>query len=561
MIEKIIINNFKNIKTLELSLENVNVLVGANNAGKSSILQAIQFAVSVAQTTSLENSRWKRNPDMLPTSLTPDQLIYTPVKDVYKLGNGGRLKIERADGIQIEFLEKETNQHCKVLIRRGKNKNIATEIHNKNLGNRIRNLSNPFAVYVPGLAGIPSAEQFRSPGILTRAAARGDANNFFRNIIFLLHQNTTKWEKFTLDFNSIFPDISIKVKFDFEKDEFIGVFAIVDKKELPIDAAGTGVLQTLQILSYINLYKPQLLILDEPDSHLHPNNQRLLAEKLHELAIENDFQIILSTHSRHLLYSFEDIAKINWISNGEIIEEDINIINVLIDLGALDKGDFLRDENIKLVVLSEDSDTTQLKQIIISSGFEENQFEIWSYEGCSDIKTANVLAAFIKKNSPNIKIALHRDRDYNTTEELDAIFSNLKEDIEYPFVTDGYDVESHYLKAQVLSDFCDDISIEDSAEVINQAVVETRDVSFSKLLNTLTDKSLKNREGHNAAGNATIANQLLDENPISYCYSKKTFKKVKKLLQDKGIRLNIKQTSEALKSPIFVKAKEDIEQV
>ncbi len=82
------------------------------------------------------------------------------------------------------------------------------------------------------------------------------------------------------------------------------------------------------------------MILDEPDSHLHPNNQRLLAEKLHSLAVENDFQIILSTHSRHLLYSFEDLAKINWISNGKIVEEDINIINVLVDLGALDKGDF-----------------------------------------------------------------------------------------------------------------------------------------------------------------------------------------------------------------------------
>src|SRR5690606_24248264 len=177
---------------------------------------------------------------------------------------------------------------------------------------------------------------------------------------------------------------------------------------------------------------------------------------------------------------------------------------------------------IKLVVLSEDSDTNQLTQIIKSSGFVDNEFEIWSYEGCSDIKTANVLAAFIKKNSPNIKIALHRDRDYLTQEELDNIFNNLKEDIEYPFVTDGYDVESHYLKAEVISDFCEGLTLDLAQAAIDQAIQETRDDSFAKLLNTLTDKSLKNREGHNAARNAATATQLLDENPIRYAYSKKT---------------------------------------
>lgn len=558
MIEKIKIKNFKNIEEVELILEPVNVLVGSNNSGKSSILQAIQFAVSIAQTSTLENTWWRRNSNILPTSLTPDQLIYTPIKNVYKLGHGGKLDIERDKGIQIEFFEKDTNEYSKVLIRRGKNKNIATEIHNQVLGQQLRSIDEPFSVYVPGLAGIPTSEEFRSPGILSRAAARGDANNFFRNIIYQLKTNDEKWTTFINDFKYIFPNTDINVNFNFEKDEFIDINIVHSNKSLPIDSAGTGILQTIQILSYINLYSPKILILDEPDSHLHPNNQRLLAEKLHSLAIENDFQIILSTHSRHLLYSFEDLAKINWISAGKIVEEDINIINVLVDLGALDKGDFLRNENIKLVVLSEDSDTNQLSQIIKSSGFDENEFEIWSYEGCSDIKTANVLAAFIRKNSPNIKIAIHRDRDYYEQNEIDSIFENLKEDVEYPFITNGYDIESHYLVPEVISDFCPELSIQEATEIIEQAITESRTDSFSKLLNTLTDKSLKNREGHNAARNAIKANELLDENPLRYSYSKKTFKKVKKLLQDKGIRLNLNQTSSHLSSPIFVKAKEDI---
>lgn len=558
MIEKIRIRNFKNITDLEIELDPVNVLVGANNAGKSSILQAIQFAVSVAQTTTMESAWYRRSNDILPTSLTPDQIIYTPVKNVYKLGYGGKLDIERENAIMVDFYEKDTNEHSKVLVRRGKNKNISVELHNQQLGEKLRNLVNPFSVYVPGLAGIPRDEEFRSPGILTRAAARGDANNFFRNILYQIKSDDAKWKKFIKDFQSIFPNVNIKVDFDFARDVHIDASVQIDKDIYPIDAAGTGILQTIQILAYINLYEPKLLILDEPDSHLHPNNQRLLAEKLHELATENEFQILLSTHSRHLLYNFEEIAKINWVNNGKIIEEDINIINVLVDLGALDKGDFLKDDNVKLVVLSEDSDTIGLKQILKSSGFKNNEFEIWSYEGCSDIKTANVLAAFIKKNAPNIKIALHRDRDYNSDVELDKIFENLKEDIDYPFITDGYDIESHYLNENVLADFCENLEKEKAAEIINKAIEETREYSFSKLLNTLTDKSLKNKEGHKAAQNATLANKYLDEDPKKYCYSKRTFKRVKSLLQEEGYRFQPKNISEELKTPIFEKAKKDI---
>ena len=95
MLEKIEINNFKNISKLVLNLERLNVLVGSNNSGKSSVLQAIQFAISVAQTTNFENSKWNNTTGKLPTSLTPDQLIYVPFRDVYSLSFGGKLKTEK----------------------------------------------------------------------------------------------------------------------------------------------------------------------------------------------------------------------------------------------------------------------------------------------------------------------------------------------------------------------------------------------------------------------------------------------------------------------------------
>ena len=86
---KIKINKFKQLNDIVMDVGEVTLLIGGNNAGKSSILQAIQFGVSVAQATSLlPNARWKHN--KLPTSIGQAELMYLPIKDVSYLAQKGQ---------------------------------------------------------------------------------------------------------------------------------------------------------------------------------------------------------------------------------------------------------------------------------------------------------------------------------------------------------------------------------------------------------------------------------------------------------------------------------------
>lgn len=133
------------------------------------------------------------------------------------------------------------------------------------------------------------------------------------------------------------------------------------------------------------MYKPKLLILDEPDSHLHPSNQRVLAEKLNEISSILKVQIIISTHSRHLLDAFKEYATVNWISNGAINNHPYDFIKVLLEIGALDKGDILNNGNLKCVVLTEDTKTNKLKAILKSNNFLLEETQIWAYDGCSKL--------------------------------------------------------------------------------------------------------------------------------------------------------------------------------
>ena len=104
MLNRVKIERFKNIEEATLDLKPINVLVGSNNSGKSSILQAIQFAVSVAQTTStLENAKWYSPGDNLQTSISPTQLIYSPLRDVYALALNRGLRKDYAIKVEFEF--------------------------------------------------------------------------------------------------------------------------------------------------------------------------------------------------------------------------------------------------------------------------------------------------------------------------------------------------------------------------------------------------------------------------------------------------------------------------
>jgi len=492
MIEKITIERFKNIKKIELDLDNINVLVGSNNSGKSSILQSIQFAVSIAQTTSLEEFRftkWKHN--VLSTSLTPNQIIYTPIRDIYSLGNGGSLSQDKQKAIVVKFQEKDTNEFANFQLSKGRNKNLLTKIEGLTLGNQIRNLENPFTIYVPGLAGIAVFEELKSEGIVRRASAKGDANSVFRNILWLLKQYPVKWNAFISDFNDIFPGLTISVSFDNLKDEHINATVWDGNKNLPVDAYGTGVLQSVQILSYIHLYNPKILILDEPDSHLHPSNQRIIAEKLSEITARLNFQLILSTHSRHLLDAFRGYATIRWISKGEIKDQEYNFISVLLEIGALDKGDILNSGNTKCVVLSEDSNTAPLKTVLNANGFVLHETDIWAYEGCSKIDTAIVLAAFIKKNAPATSVVIHRDSDYLSDAQKQDIRSKAAAADIGIFFTEGIDIENHFLNARHVLKVYPEMTLDDISAVITEATTDNEDKSKINFINARTQEALK----------------------------------------------------------------------
>ena len=514
------IRRFKQLQDVAISLDDVTLLIGANNSGKSSVLQALHFAVSIAQSARLvgEGVAWQQ--DTFQLSFNPSQLLYSPVADVMSLANGGNLQEARASRIEIE-LSSDAGHSCIVALRRGRNRNIAVAIEGRSLGEQLMSIENPFTIYAPGLAGIPREERYLSPGVVRRIVARGDANLVLRNVFRLLRRDTEAWDAFLQDMRSIFPGIDVTVAFDEDTDEHIDVHVqLGDGPQLPLDAAGTSVLQASQILAYIGLFSPKVLILDEPDSHLHPDNQRLLCDLVGRLSAQRGFQALVSTHSRHVLDAMRGRGPVVWMSRGQIRSEpDSNATEMLLDLGALDSVDYFADGSLKCVVATEDTDQRPLKAMLWSNGFSEDDVEVASYAGCSKLDAALVLGGFLREKAPHLFFVVHRDRDYMDDDAANRYAAALSSAGLHPLLTVLNDVEAHFVNAVHLHRVNPAVTEARIQTMIDEVTAETRNESVRAIVNLRTAAEFQRLRGtrtqpdHGAI--AIAAAQDYDANPAS----------------------------------------------
>lgn len=533
-IRRIAIENFKNIESIDIELERINIFVGPNNSGKSSVLQAVQFSVSALQGISLhEGDKWKRD-GSLSSTLSANQLMYSPVHDPYDLGH--KSSFTQKKGMTCLF-EMEDGERCEIYIKKGKNKNLAITANGSILGKKISDLDSFFCAMAPGLAGIASLEEYKTPGLVRKAAARGDSNHFLRNILFQLRIKEAEdgdvgWDEFNQWLAEIFPGIEIDVNFDEDNDDHIEVYTWFDDEVgRPLDLSGTGVLQAVQILAYVCLYRPDILILDEPDSHLHPYNQRLLVQLLDELSVELGFQILMTTHSRQILDEATSMdANIIWLSGGQIESENAGLVSRLGDLGALDTIDRLGGREFELVILTEDRKGNKfLSPIMEANGWKKGQYEIVPYEGTGNIGGVIALLRFLRDRFPDIKIVVYRDRDYD-----DKPVEELREKTEgqgaFFFTSPGVDIESFYLQESHLSEVAP--TGIDWETLLSDLYEDSRAAAKDKFINSTWDAGLYRDESSGPAIYSGKADRLVTQDPGRWHHGKAAFKSGRKLYQE-----------------------------
>lgn len=485
------IKKFKKIDDVEVTLDPLNIFIGTNNSGKSSFIQGIQFAISGCQTLELKKANWHRKKANRTLSLDSSEYLYTPTNNIADLYHGKKLsgsrKREDRNWMEFEFINEDNST---LRISRGKNGGFTTMLSGKTLGEKLSDINNPYCVYVPGIAGIPVRETYEVPIAVKKSATRGDSNNYLRNILYTISKDSEKWISFTKSINTVYDQIILRVHFDENTSEYIQVIVENDGLKLPLDSVGTGLLQVIQIFAYIEYFNPKIILLDEPDSHIHPTKQKLLAKELNQRAHKNpELKIVFSTHSRYILESLKDSAKVIHFQNGNAFQ-DIKDSNILLDIGAADADYLFAKKELKYVVVTEDKvdniiEKKQfLKKFLIANGLNENEFVLHSYEGSSKVDFAKILEGFVRKQIPTVKVLLHIDRDQKTNGDRELL--KLEDDCKSRdiifFITEYQEIESYFCLPQHISKIY-------SVPITETTVVYKR---FIKELETETRRKLSN---------------------------------------------------------------------
>ncbi|MEO8747097.1 MAG: AAA family ATPase [Rhodanobacter sp.] len=251
--------------------------------------------------------------------------------------------------------------------------------------------------------------------------------------------------------------------FDENRHEYIPIDYARNGIQRPLDMVGTGTLQAIQILGYVSFYQPALLLLDEPDAHLHPDNQLKLVQALDLLSREESLQIILATHSRHLLQAVRDTGDVAsfHLKSGALVATDPDLSQLLVDLGAVDKYDVLSLRDKDWLILGEDKSVEDdlnhpLRFLMKSAGMDLGRALVMSFKGCTEIRSIALLVTFCATHHGGVRILVHRDADFLTSSEAqELVVKPLSTMLNVSvFVTDGSDLEAAFLDCDHIAAVC-----------------------------------------------------------------------------------------------------------
>lgn len=479
-------HNFKALKQYSLSLEQCNILVGPNNAGKSTIISAFRILEAALR------AGYSRKPEYiyidekrvlghkvpvtgLPVSLenVHTDYDYAETKIEFRFSNSNKLTLNfPEDGGCILTWECADNH-------------IKTPTAFKK--------AFPFSVQViPVLGPLEHEEPIISEETVRRSLGTPRACRHFRN--FWL-QNPDGFENFQTMIESSWPGMSISRP---ERSSATMVmFCTENRMAREIFWAGFGFQVWCQLLTHLSRSKSySLTVIDEPEVYLHPDLQRQLLAILRDQA--NEF--IIASHSTEIMGEADpsEIMIIDKAKRSAKRVKDIEgVQQALISLGSIQNITLTQLARNKKILFCEGSIdykilrrfAKKMKLPELSSGNDITQLVS---EGYSSWPKVQALAWGLKNTlGSEIRIAAIYDRDFWCEEEITEVEQGLKSQLTFAHVHRRKEIENYLLVPSVLNR-CANKAINERAARNNETL---KDINISPLLEEITGRSQSTLQG------------------------------------------------------------------
>ena len=152
------------------------------------------------------------------------------------------------------------------------------------------------------MSGLETEEPILQPGRIDVLLGQGQTAQVLRNLCLIVERNSSEdWKKITTLMERLF-----HVRLGRPQETARGAIELHYaqpgvKDPLDVALSGRGFQQMLLIFSYLYSHKRSVLLVDEPDAHLEILRQKQVYILLREIAAENGSQVVLVTHSEVIL--------------------------------------------------------------------------------------------------------------------------------------------------------------------------------------------------------------------------------------------------------------------
>lgn len=547
-ITEVYVNNFKAYRRCTFRVNSkLNVITGTNNAGKTTILEAIslwyecfRFLISQAN-RSISNLNLRRG-DYRLGNKAQNYVDYREIssvrsyrfEDIFYDHNSS----EEID-ISLTFChENEEEKTIGFLIKgaNGNNYEIRLKDHDEFdfpwLNRAFRHLPDPIGCYFASpVAAISVGEKFTLDQHVKQKVNARQSFVYIRNRIHRLSSKPTFnqfKESVAYILNGGTSPVDFIIQGDISRDVSINVMISLGNgsREKEISLLGSGTLQIIELLltSFEEQKDLNIILLDEPDSHIHRDIQRRLVEVFTSRQDATTNQIFITTHNESLIRSVppdnifhvdgtvssEEEITFYPITNQRLPKRKRGISashysSILQNLGCESSLDLLNAIEADKLVFVEGADDAEFIQSILDKNNIELRCVYWAFGGLDTlIKKIAHYRDFLNNigmdESLWSKAVLVIDADFMTAAQKRTLQDRLSQRLQVPCkVWSSYTIESTLLTdtnffAQLIGNLLQNKGIEFIQQELTQCLSNSINNVINAKLHALNNDELYRRK-------------------------------------------------------------------
>lgn len=322
MITRITLKNFKRFREQVFDIQDHVVLAGPNNAGKSTLLQAIAVW-NLARRKWLETRAASKSIKPKGVGITRRDFTAIPLREMNLLWTDTSTSLRKDEAeasghkqghprpmvIELQAVESDGSSWAigfEFIYQNAEMLSVRPVAEHRASTQLARGFD---VIHVPAFSGIGAEETVHTREYQDHLVGQGKPGDIVRNLLKEVWQrDRTRWDNLVGDIRQTFGYELLAPEFEgrpFIVCEYLKQTTDTGKRggvpRLDIATAGSGFHQVLMLLAFLYARDGAVLLLDEPDAHLHVVLQDEIYARLRRVAADRRSQLVVATHSEVII--------------------------------------------------------------------------------------------------------------------------------------------------------------------------------------------------------------------------------------------------------------------